>query len=251
MISQTRDRVQSLVVGQAETEAKSIAASVAADVGALASAARTMSGVISHGHQMGTLDRKAVIDILKTNLEQQPSAFGSWFAEEPKAFDNRQAEAKGKLDLAGSKKSGAFNPYWTKNKSGEPTFSTFDEDYPAEWYAVSAKTLKGAITKPYVAQALDEPTAMSSVSYPVLSGGKLIGVAGVDVSLSMLSKSLAQLTPFGTGKVLLVSHDGKWLVAPTAELLNKPYDGAAPENIKSAMEAGAVSLIPDLTNGNG
>ena len=251
LISQTRERVQSLIGSQAESEAKSIATSIAGDVGALASAARTMAGVISHGHQIGTFDRKDVIDILKTNLEQQPSAFGSWFAEEPGMFDKRQAEAKGKLDLGGSKKSGAFNPYWTKGKDGKASFSTFDEDYAAEWYAVSAKTLKGSITKPYVAQDLSEKTAMSSISYPVISNGKLIGVAGADVSLSMLSKSLSSLTPFGTGRVLLVSHDGKWLVAPDAKQLNTAYDGAAPEKIKAALESGTISQVENLKNDKG
>ncbi|MDB5522570.1 MAG: methyl-accepting chemotaxis signaling domain protein [Rhizobium sp.] len=251
LISQTRDRVQSLIMSQAETEAKSIAASVAADVGALTSAARTMAGVIAHGHQMSTLDRKDVIDILKTNLEQQPSAFGSWFAEEPKGFDTLQDKAKGNNDLGGSKKSGTFNPYWTKGKNDEATFSTFDEDYGAEWYGVSAKTLKGSITKPYVAQALDEDTAMSSISYPVISNGKLIGVAGVDVSLSMLAKSLSSLTPFGTGKVMLLSQDGKWLVAPTVKQMMKAYDGAEPAKIKTTLETGQATSISDLKNAKG
>jgi methyl-accepting chemotaxis protein len=251
LISQTRERVESLITDQAQTEAKSIATAIAGDIGALASAARTTSGVISHSFQMGGLDRKEVIELLKTNLEQQPSAFGSWFAEEPAAFDTRQAEAKGKLELGGSKKSGAFNPYWTKDKNGEASFSTFDEDYPAEWYAVSAKTLKGSITKPYVSQDLTIKTAMSSISYPVLSNGKLIGVTGVDVSLSMLSKSFAKLKPFGTGKVLLLSHDGKWLVAPKDELLNQAYDGAAPDAIRAAFETGKASTIAELTSEQG
>jgi methyl-accepting chemotaxis protein len=249
-ISQTRDRVQSLISAQAETEAKSIAASVASDVGALASAARTMAGVISHGHEMGNLDRKAVIGILKTNLEQQPSAFGSWFAETPKGFDALQDATKNKLELGGNKK-GIFNPYWTKGQNDEATFSTFDEDYGAEWYATSANTLKGAITKPYEANVRDGKVAMSSISYPVIEKGKLIGITGVDVSLTMLAKSLSTLTPFGTGKVMLLSQDGKWLVGPTAAQMMKAYDGVDPGKIKETLASGQALSIPDLKNANG
>ena len=103
LISQTRDRVGSLIGQQAETEAKAIAQGIVTDTSALASAARTMSGIIAHGKQLGVVDRKAVIDILKTNLEQQKMAFGSWFAEAPQGFDTLQAQSKDKLDVGGNK----------------------------------------------------------------------------------------------------------------------------------------------------
>jgi methyl-accepting chemotaxis protein len=250
LISQTRDRVGSLIGQQAETEAKAIAQGIVTDTSALASAARTMSGVIAHGKHEGVLDRKAVIDLLKTNLEQQKMAFGSWFAEAPQGFDTLQAQSKDKLDVGGNK-NGVFTPYWTKDKTGGISLSTFAEDYEAEWYAKAAKENGGAITKPYVASEIQPPTAMSSIAYPVVVDGKIIGVTGVDVSLSMLAENVSKLSPFGTGKVFIVSHDGKWLVAPDAALLNKDYDGVQPEAIKAAISEGRVTPIPGLENANG
>ena len=250
LIGQTRDRVATLIANQAESEAKSIAQGIVTDTSALASAARTMSGAIAHGKQSGVLDRKAVIDMLKTNLEQQPSAFGSWFAEAPQGFDTLQAESKDKLDLGGNK-NGVFTPYWTKDKTGGISLSTFAEDYEAEWYAKAAKAMGGAITKPYVASEIQPPTAMSSIAYPVVVDGQLIGVTGVDVSLSMLADSISRLTPFGTGKVYVVSHDGKWLVAPDVALLNKDYDGVRPEIVKAALADGTVTPIHGLEDASG
>ena len=250
LISQTRDRVGALIADQAEEEARAIAQGIVTDTTALSSAARTMSGVIAHGKQMGALDRKAVIDILKTNLEQQKMAFGSWFMEEPQGFDALQAESRDKLEVGGNK-NGVFAPYWTKDKTGGISFSTFGEDYAAEWYAKAAKAMGGAITKPYVAKELDVPTAMSSIAYPVIADGKLIGVTGVDVSLSMLAENVSRLTPFGTGRVYIVSHDGKWLVAPEAGMLNEEYNGANPEVVKAALSDGTVAPILGLENADG
>jgi len=250
LIGQTRDRVGALISDQAESEAKAIAQGIVSDTAALSSAARTMSGVIAHGKQVGVLDRKAVIDILKTNLEQQKMAFGSWFAEAPQGFDALQATSKDKLDVGGNK-NGVFTPYWTKDKTGGISLSTFGEDYEAEWYAKAAKAMGGAITKPYVASEIQPPTAMSSIAYPVVVDGKLIGVTGVDVSLSMLAEHISKLTPFGTGKVYIVSHDGKWLVAPDVALLNKDYDGADPEIVKAALADGSVTPILGLQDANG
>ena len=249
-ISKSRDRVETLISAQAQTEAKSIAATVDAQIETLASAARTMAGVIGRGHRDKALDRKGVMTVLASNLEQHPMAFGSWFAEEPKAFDGRQEEIAKNQEL-GANDLGIFTPYWSKSKTGEARFSTFRADYPAEWYAISAKERRGSITKPYVAEGTDVPTAMSSISYPVVSDGKLLGVTGVDVSLGMLSNSLSKMTPFGTGKVMLVSQDNKWLVGPSPDVLMKEYDGLGVDEIKAAQKDGKIASIPGLANYKG
>ena len=145
LISQTRDRVHSLTMEQADAEAKSIAREIAGDIGELASAARTMSGVIGRGHEGKSFDRQGITNVLKANLEQNTFAFGSWMAEEPRAIDGQKDEIKGKTDLSAND-DGDFTPYWSKNRNGEIQFSTFRADYAAEWYALAAKSGKGAIT---------------------------------------------------------------------------------------------------------
>ena len=51
LIGETRDRVETLTMDQANLEAKSIANEVASSVGELAGAARSMAGVIGRGHE--------------------------------------------------------------------------------------------------------------------------------------------------------------------------------------------------------
>ncbi|SOC84567.1 methyl-accepting chemotaxis sensory transducer with Cache sensor [Ensifer adhaerens] len=250
LISQTNDRVRSLVMKQAGSEASGIAKDIAADVGELSSAARTMAGVIGHTHAGGLLDRKGTIDILRANLEQNPFAFGSWFAEAQNAFDGKQADMKDKPEFGGNK-TGQFSPYWSKDRNGAIQFSTFDIDYAKEWYALAAQSMKGAITKPYMADGTDVPTVMSSIAYPVISNGKLIGVSGVDISLASLSTRLAALRPFDNGRVMLVSQDGKWLVGPDASAMMKDYNGVAPEKIKAAIAEKAVSELDGIAGADG
>jgi methyl-accepting chemotaxis protein len=250
LISQTRDRVHSLTMEQADAEAKSIAREIAGDIGELASAARTMSGVIGRGHEGKSLDRMGITNVLKANLEQNPFAFGSWMAEEPRAIDGQKDEIKGKTDLAAND-DGDFTPYWSKTKDGEIQFSTFGADYQAEWYALAATSGKGAITAPYLAEGTDVPTTMSSIAYPVISGGKMIGVTGVDISLLSLSDKLKALKPFETGRVLLVAHNAQWLVAPSDDQLMKPYEAEGSEALKAALSSGTGSVVEDLANDAG
>ena len=250
MIFQTTDRVRGLVVEQAQSEARAIAQDIAAQVGELSSAARTMAGVLERSHAAGLLPREGTIDILKANLEQNPFAFGSWMAEMPKAFDGLQEETAGNPAL-GSNDEGLFSPYWSKDRNGAIQFSTFKIDYDAEWFALAAASRDGAITKPYLAEGTDVPTVMSSIAYPVESGGKLIGVSGVDISLASLSEKLTAIRPFETGRVMLISQDSKWLVGPDASFMMKPYEGGRAEAIENALSNGTASEIDDIENAQG
>ncbi|NTF79860.1 HAMP domain-containing protein [Rhizobium rhizogenes] len=250
LISQTRDRVQTLTMDQANSEAKSISNEIAANVGELASAARSMAAVIGRGHEGHTFDRKGIINILKANVEQNAFAFGSWFCEQLGTFDGKTTELAGNKDQGVNDK-GAFTPYWSKTKDGGIQYSTFDNDYTAAWWKLAADSGKGAITPPYMAEGTEVPTTMSSIAYPVMSGGKMIGVSGVDISLASLSTKLQNLHPFGSGRVLLVSPDNKWLVAPSKELLMKDYKGDGADVIKAALTSSTAGLLKNLADGSG
>lgn len=250
LISQTEDRVGTLVSDQARAEAKAIASDIAAQIGELSSAARTMTGVIGRSHAAKSMDRAGTINILRANLEQNPFAFGSWFAEEVKAFDGRQEDTAGKTELGGNA-AGIFTPYWSKDRNGEIQFSTFEAKYDQEWYALAAKSKEGAITNPYLAEGTDVPTLMSSIAYPVLSNGTFIGVGGVDISLSSLSETLSKLRPFETGRVMLISQDLKWLVGPNPDSLMKDYDGGGGETVKAALAGDTTGEVDGVTDAEG
>lgn len=245
LISQTSERVHALTMDQANTEARAIANVIAADVGELGSAARSMAGVIGRAHQAKSMDRPGIVNILKANVEQNTFAFGSWFCEQLGLFDGQSTEIANRLDL-GTNKSGAFAPYWSKTQKGDIQFSTFDNDYAAEWYALASKSGKGAITQPYLAQGTEVPTTMTSLAYPVMSDGKMIGVAGVDISLASLTQKLQALHPFETGRVTLVSQGGQWLVPPTPEQNMKAYDGEGASTVQAAITSGKQGLIENL-----
>lgn len=246
LISQTRSRVSTLTMAQAEAEARSIANEVAVEIGQLAGAARSIAGVIGRGHAGGYLDRKGVVDALKANLEQNVFAYGSWFAEAPGTFDGKNADLVNNKEMGGNKK-GELAPYWTKSRSGEIAYSVFDIDTQAEWYSLAANSKKGSLTQPYVESTTGDATAMSSVAYPVMSGSKFLGVAGLDVSLSTLSKKLQAMRPFGSGRVLLVSQGGKWIVPVNADKLMKPVEGEKASELLAALKANTPLQLTNLT----
>ena len=244
LISQSEDRVASLIRNEANGEARAIAEEVAGAVGELASAARSTAGIIGKAHEGGFAERKSVIDLLKVSVEKNDFAFGSWFAAEKNTFDGKAPEFAGNAEFGGAK-DGTFNPYWTKGKDGI-SFSTFESEYDSEFYRFAAKSGKGAMTAPYLETGTGRAISISSIAYPVMSNGKLIGVGGVDVRLTTLAERVSQLRPFGSGRVLILAQTGKWLVAPRPDLTMKDYEGTGADVIKEALSSQKAGFIPDL-----
>ncbi|WP_417415804.1 methyl-accepting chemotaxis protein [Hoeflea sp.] len=250
LISSTEQHVEALVFDQAQVEAKAIAANIAGEIGGLATAAATMAAITGNGHAESDLDRTGIINLAKATMQAHDMAFGAWFAEAENQFDGRQADYIDNKEMGGNSK-GAFSPYWTKTSSGEIHFSTFDVDPAAAWYAMSATSGKGAITPPYLAQGASVPTTLSSITFPVKSGGKLIGVSGIDVSLASLSDKLSKMRPFESGRVMLVSQDSKWLVGPTQDAMMTDFDAEGQAEVKAALDRGVSATLRDLAGQGG
>ncbi|MDF1609027.1 methyl-accepting chemotaxis protein [Hoeflea sp. YIM 152468] len=250
LISNTQARVEALVFEQAQIEAKAISADIAGEIGGLATVASTVAAISGRGHAEGDLGRKPIMNLLKATLQTHEMAFGAWFAAAENAFDGRQADFIDNKEMAGNAK-GTFSPYWSKTSSGEIHFSTFEISQADAWYALSAASGKGAVTPPYQAQEAEVPTTLTSITFPVKSGDKLIGVSGIDVSLASLSDKLSKMRPFGTGRVMLVSQDSKWLVGPTPDAMMTEFDDGGQSEVEAALGRGTSSTVRDLAGQDG
>ncbi|TFF19921.1 methyl-accepting chemotaxis protein [Jiella endophytica] len=239
---ETKSRVEASVNDEARAEARNVAASVSAEIGLAVAAGRSMIAMIGAGHEAGNRDGAAVIAELKAVATSNDGVFGAWMAEAPKGFDGTAAK-----DRPGANGAGVFTPYWTKSPDGKLEFSTFDAKYDAPWYALAATSGKAAITEPYMASEVK--VLMSSTAFPVRSGGRLIGVGGVDFSLDGLTKMLNGLTPFEGGRAYLVSGGGNWLVAGDGGQLTKPYDETGTDALKAALASGEPAVISAIEDG--
>ncbi|AGS26547.1 methyl-accepting chemotaxis protein (plasmid) [Rhizobium etli bv. mimosae str. Mim1] len=126
------------------------------------------------------------------------------------------------------------------------TYETFDgASYTDEWFALSKKSGKGALTEPFTYEdpIAQRPVTLTSVTFPVISKGQFIGVTGVDISLTSLADRLREMRPLETGKVYLLSQAGKWIVGPTAELTSKAYEETGAEVLKTALDSNQMQTI--------
>ncbi|KQV39387.1 MULTISPECIES: methyl-accepting chemotaxis protein [unclassified Rhizobium] len=235
MISQTRDRVTELLTDHGRSEARGLASNVAGDIAVLSGSAKAMADAILRSYESKELSRTSLKAILQGGASN-PSVYNSWFMEQKGNFDipvGSSADAG-----FGLNENGVLAMSW-ENRGSEQNFRSFPDDYGAEWYKTAANATNGVTTDPYTytEPATNESYIATSISFPIRSNGKLLGVLGLDVSIQKLSDGLREVHPFGTGRAMLVSQSGKWVVGARLEDSTKDYDQAGADTIKAALQA--------------
>lgn len=248
VICNVRERAVRMTLEQAHTDAKATSESFVAKVAMLTGATDFLAGALAKNFAAGKMDRAELTAMLPAAVEKSSLVFGSWFMEAPLGFDGQLGPISS--EAMGTNSAGQFAPYWTRADSGLALIRPNTLDYTAEYYDHSAKSGKPAATEPYV-EANAGDMLMMSITAPVIVNNKLRGVLGIDIGLGTLADALRNERPFGTGRVYLLAASGKWLAAPTDDLIMKAYEAEGTEEIKAAMTKGEVVTIENVVGGDG
>ncbi len=243
--------VRDLSNDNAQALAGKAAAQVATDLGQIQGMGAAMALTLGAAHENGVRDRKVLASLLKPSASASPMILGAWFMEIPDALDGQDAAHLGDA-AAGSNKLGQFTPYWV-NDGGQLRLEPLDTgaDYEQPFYQTSFKSGKAAIVEPYPYEVGGKTISMTSVTFPVMSGGQMIGVAGLDLALDDVATRLGAMKPFGDGRVMLVSPDANWVSHPDAALRMKPYADAGAVELKGALASGQPVLLTKLDQPTG
>ncbi len=247
----TRSVARGLSYNYAEALGDSAAANVSGKINEASATARSIAEVIGTAHEAGIRDRTAIMAMLKPAATATPLVMGSWFIAAPGAFDGRDAALAGRKDL-GSNSAGNFLPYWV-NDGGTITMQPLDTgvDYDQPYYTQAFTTGKPAIVEPYAYDVGGKSVLMTSIAYPVLSGGKVIGVAGLDLALDEISTFLGKMHPFDSGKVMLLSSSGNWVSHPDAALRTRAYAEAQGDVVRRVLTRGQPARLDGLKSLSG
>ncbi|MCJ2057349.1 methyl-accepting chemotaxis protein [Methylobacterium sp. J-048] len=234
-------RIRADVTAQATEQASGFAGRVSTEIAEPVSAAVSMTASLSALIDTGSAKRSDVVAITKSVLQSYPVLFGSWAAE---AIDRRLGTKVSGEEA--TNKAGLFTPYWTKTTADSIAFNTFEIDPKQLWYAVPITTGKSLLTEPYRSTKGD---LITSISVPLRAEGGIVGVAGFDIKLSRLQEMFSAFRPFGTGRVMLLSGGGNWLVPPSQDLEMKAYDGVGASELKAALTDGRMRVVAEGLGG--
>ena len=141
--------------------------------------------------------RARVSNMLRGLLEHNPDFLGVWTVFEPGALDGLDAENAGK---DGSDAKGRFVPYWNR-VGGVHLEPCMDYDTPGknDYYAKPFRSGKNVVMDPVSYTVGGQKTMLVSLCAPIRQNGKIVGVAGVDISMEQIQKMVLGIKPFGEG----------------------------------------------------
>lgn len=170
-------------------------------------AARTLAQVFEGLVEGGATDRKAINSVLSRTLQKNPGFLGVWTCWEPNAFDGRDNEFAGSDGHDGT---GRLVPYWYR-KDGElfvEPLVGYDVPGEGDYYLLPMKRKKESILEPFEYEVGGRKTLVTSLVVPIEVNGRVLGVAGVDLSMDSLHEITRSAKLYETGFGRLISHGG-------------------------------------------
>jgi methyl-accepting chemotaxis protein len=175
---------------------------------------------IEAGIATKTATRDSIDTLLEYTLKTNPDVIGVSTAWEPNAFDGKDAEF---INAPGHDSTGRYLRYLFRDGNTIKSDVLVDYEKPGagDYYLIPKRTLKNHITVPYSYSVGGKDVLMTTATLPIMINGKFAGNTTADLALTSLQTKLAQIHPFGTGSVTVISNDGAIISHSDPSLLGK------------------------------
>ena len=182
-------------------------------------AARTIAHAFAGIKQAdNTPDRRIMDLILMQVLEQNQGFVGVWSCWKPNALDGKDQEF---VNTKGSDSSGRYVPYWNSGggKINVEPLVDYETQGAGDYYLLAVKSGQEQILEPYMYPIGGKEVLITSVVVPIIVDNKVLGVAGVDITLTTLTDLLKDIKPYGTGYGFLLSNESMIVAHPDAKFI--------------------------------
>lgn len=146
--------------------------------------------------------RREYIALVNDRLSSNPELLSVYLTFEPNVLSNDDSKFINRAELGGNEQ-GRFSYYLSRGGDKFTAVATpeatIKDDTPGldgtpfrAWYDCPVKTAKPCLLSPYFDEGSGKKTLITSVVVPILYEGKVIGVAGLDISLERLQAFVKQ-----------------------------------------------------------
>lgn len=175
--------------------------------------------------------RRSLNQQVKEALQANPQLLSLYLTAEPNAFDGADAAFANQAELA-SNDAGRFSPYWAQ-RDGQvsgvvPPEEAVNDITPMLdgspfniWYRCPLESRKPCLVEPYFDSTSGQKELITSMTFPVIENGKVLGVVGMDISLG----TLQELVNSGNAK-LFEGQGGISIVTPAGLLAGHSENSA-------------------------
>jgi len=193
----------------------------------------------------------SMVENHKANRQLANANFrATWTIWEPNAFDGADKKYK---NTKGHDKTGRFIPYWTWENDQISLIASDDYDKPGDndYYQLAKKTGKEVILDPYTYQVGGKKVLMTTIVVPIKMNDKVVGAAGVDISLDSMQKINNSIHLYDSGYGAIISNDGTIVSHKLHQLVGKSsfkLAGANSSKVKTAVQTGQSLTFTDVAS---
>ncbi len=176
--------------------------------------AKTLQASIEGYEDIPEYERRDYINnLLKHTLELNPSLIDSYCIFKANMLDSRDAEFANYDETYDE--TGRLIPYWT-NDGKSISCCALTEYEGSFWYEEPMKANRGILIQPNPYEVGGQLMWVCGVAFPIHNkNNEIVGMLGVDMSLSSLSEILKTAKVYSTGYLSLIAHTG--LIAVTKD----------------------------------
>ena len=183
----------------AQTSATACSETLAGKINGIASIIRAYSGLVENVIASDLFEpnkkREFILEDLDVILKRESSLTNIWCIFEPNAVDGLDSLFKGRR---GSAADGRFIPYVTAGRISTASLDVIG----SALYEIPKITGREIISEPYTVIENGIETVIFSISIPIMSDGKFIGVIGSRYSIHELNELISRINSYGDGKLV-------------------------------------------------
>ena len=179
--------------------------------------AKTLQAALEGYEDIPVMERRDYINnLLKHTLELNPSLIDSYCIFKANMLDGRDAEFVNYDETYDE--TGRLIPYWT-NDGKEIACCALTEYEGSFWYEEPMKANRGILIQPNPYEVGGQLIWVCGVAFPIHNKkNEIVGMLGVDMSLSALSDILKTAEVYNTGYLSLIAHTGLTAVTKDSAL---------------------------------
>ena len=159
--------------------------------------------------QNGTLpDRGLAAQGLKAMAVENLWSIGLWTAWEPNAFDGRDADY---VNQPGHDQTGRLVFSVNLDDKGEMEVHPllgYDQSGDGDYYQLALQNKRQIMLEPYEYDFSGKRVLVTTMTEPIIENGRVVGAAGVDLSLDEISRMMSAIRPMEVGQAILLSPGG-------------------------------------------
>jgi methyl-accepting chemotaxis protein len=169
----------------------------------------TIAHTMEQYDSMITANRRNMMNVILEGItESHPEVIGMWCVWEPDVLEGNDQLY---LETMGTNSRGRFAPYyyWDGRTLKLDSLENFDVPGDGDYYLVPKRNNTTTILNPFIYYMPDgKPALMTTIAAPIRNNGRLVGVAGIDISLDEIQRVSQLSRPYPDSVTAVFANDG-------------------------------------------